>query len=627
MDKRAPPNMKKRRYTKKKQSQSSVMNRWVLTPTGSVKPKMENVTTVVRPALAPAPSPVMQKPKIEPPKPKTLMVSNPPIIHPTVKPKTLTVSNPPIIQPTVKPKILTLLPEPTKRSDLLGNKEQIKQFYEWLESKKNKDPDIRNSVLLSGGTGCGKTSLVRVALKECGFSTMLIDSAKVIDHADFSTEMKIAQKLVEISSRSQILGNPMAIVVEEIDVIYQLLGSVVDKTSQIVSAVRKLNHQSTPVIFTCTTMDVERVRQIRDVSSNIQMWTPKERDLIGLAKNISNFTSYFSANEDVIDTMAKECRGDIRKLLNSLIFYSRKVDNVNLDSSSTPEQVKSFFLASLQNNDSKKREIMHNFKTAIRTDPSLDIFETTRKVLADNAISTATSVLLCEIEPKRTTLMLHENYISVYSGTTIKNKVKNWPQSSGDVLDCIVKMSHMFVDTDRDDWVVSKDSDIYEEELAFIKATSCKVNRPATSTKVYRPFIEYTQHQAYDNIEKQIRTKKLTVGDKLQKYVAHENVEKDKLFILPHRVDKEDLLEQDLVLSVMSKDDVDVTKFNVMQLNDPKYEQLIKKINTGQKEHNSSFIVNATDRKPPKILKPQGKKRKVPQWTTVNPKKVKINIK
>ena len=107
---------------------------------------------------------------------------------------------------------------PKNSNEIIGNKKEIKWVRTWLNhfAGKEKFPNFKNGLLLSGKPGIGKTTMAHVLLKEAGYDIIEFNASEV------RSQKIIRDKLLSIINGSNIMKmvdnkKKTAIIMDEVD--------------------------------------------------------------------------------------------------------------------------------------------------------------------------------------------------------------------------------------------------------------------------------------------------------------------------------------------------------------------------------------------------------------------------
>ncbi|MBS7643446.1 replication factor C large subunit [Candidatus Bathyarchaeota archaeon] len=205
---------------------------------------------------------------------------------------------------------------PKSVSEIIGNEKAKSQFLNWL---KNWEIGTK-PVLLYGPPGVGKTTLVRVAAKEFGYSIIEMNAS------DFRTEekvMRIAGRAATECSLDSFLTNVKGSLVfmDEIDGIFG------KEDEGGVSAILRLSKEArAPVVLVANNPWDPKLRYLRGFCQMIRFYGIRTPTLVSFLARICRAEGIV-AEEAALRSIAEKVEGDVRSAVNDLqaLAEGRKV--------------------------------------------------------------------------------------------------------------------------------------------------------------------------------------------------------------------------------------------------------------------------------------------------------------
>jgi replication factor C subunit 1 len=270
---------------------------------------------------------------------------------------------------------------PKSIEEFVGNKQNVQPFIQWLlhwdaNNKKTK------CALISGVCGIGKSLFVDLLLNKCGFNIINLELDDERDKEYMNTVIKPL-----IKTKKTFDGQDNVLVVSEIDCIsdYGFISSLTE-------CIRTC---SIPIVCICDNRYDQSIKPLLNYCLDFKMSKPAYQDVYRLVYNVV-VNEKIRIKESEIKALYEQSNGDIRFVLNTLQFGSRK----------------------------GKKNIQ-----------STNIFDTTAKILSmeDTIESKYETYWLCnELHP----LLIQENYINnTLVANDIVRKLENVAYSADSMSD------------------------------------------------------------------------------------------------------------------------------------------------------------------------------------------------
>jgi replication factor C subunit 1 len=294
--------------------------------------------------------------------------------------------------------------KPTVLSDVVGNKEQINKFKDWLLNLSN----CKNqSIIISGNQGIGKTLIIKLILEEMNYNIRIINSNDIKDHRFYDDFYNYYNFTNSIYSKLNLnSNNKVALVFDETENI--TLGS--DK-KYIVNIYKENNkYKSFPLIFISNNQHTKLLYDLKKSCNEIIFSIPKKEELILLIENICIKENIKIDLDETIEKLLNFSQNDIRRLIILLQELSYHAINNTIDIN-----IMNTFIE-----NSKKKNIF------------VGLVESSKDIINDY-LDYDTIMKLYETEKVLLPLMIHENYI--------KKLNKNNNDNISDIFNSLINIS------------------------------------------------------------------------------------------------------------------------------------------------------------------------------------------
>jgi len=208
---------------------------------------------------------------------------------------------------------------PKRVSEVVGNKDSVKAFVEWMRSWELGKPS-KKAVLLYGPAGVGKTSLVLAYAREHGYDVVEVNAS------DWRNEERMRTVVGESSLQATLDGTTKKIIlVDEVD------GIAGREDAGGLSALRKIIDETrTPIALVANNPWDPRLASIRDRCLMLQFRRLRKSEVVKRLKEIASMEG-IKVTDAALKKLAERSEGDLRSAINDLqaIASGRRVVDVD----------------------------------------------------------------------------------------------------------------------------------------------------------------------------------------------------------------------------------------------------------------------------------------------------------
>ena len=274
---------------------------------------------------------------------------------------------------------------PKELSEIIGHKNQINKFKNWLDNIKSKPKN--NAIIISGNHGIGKTLTIQLILEKARYLVRIINPNEIkefrnLDDFDeyYNQNNSILSKLNFYKDKN----NKIALIFDETENI-----SLTSEKKYIMDIYKENNKtNSFPLIFISNNQHSKLLNDLKKNCEEIRFFSPFTIEIKNLIKIICN-NENFKINDvdELYDKIINFSQFDIKRLINilqELSFHYEKIEDI--------KTLDTFF------NKSRQKNI------------EIGLYEATEKLL-NNYNDYETVIKLYESEKVLLPLMIHEHYL------------------------------------------------------------------------------------------------------------------------------------------------------------------------------------------------------------------------
>lgn len=261
---------------------------------------------------------------------------------------------------------------PKSLKDFILKKEQIDTITKWLHDFKNNKKNCKNSLLLYGPPGIGKTTIANIILREFDYDVIEFNSS------DVRNQRLIKEKITEILGKVNVLDlmvhkhKNIGIIMDEIDGMSSGdrggMSELIKLMYPFKGNKKKTKNFSSKTPFVCVSNTVAE-KKFNDIKKNsvvVKLSEPNKFSMKKLIEKIMKLEK-FKMDEVMMNNIIKHSQYDYRRLINILEY----IFNNNSDYNNVNSVIKK---KNLSNNDNDK-ETSKDTKDIDKDDSDIDIDE------------------------------------------------------------------------------------------------------------------------------------------------------------------------------------------------------------------------------------------------------------
>ena len=295
---------------------------------------------------------------------------------------------------------------PTNLNEVIGVQQSIIEIKKWLNNFKNNEistNNFKNAILISGGTGVGKTLISHLILKEYQFDIIELNSSCL------RTSKELGDKIISVFEGKSIktMFNKSArssIILDEIDGIdnkkeytagdiikffnYETDKFYEKKKNKVLKKEKKYLINKNPIICTCNSID-KTLKGILTEVIHIHLNKPSEDEIFTLLKRV-NDNENIGLSDIILRLIVPYCQYDFRRTLYIIELVAG-------------------FISNKTNHDAN--EILNFIKKLGNKDVDIGIYEGLDYVFNDYSLTTDKLLDIYLVDINFMPFLIHENFL------------------------------------------------------------------------------------------------------------------------------------------------------------------------------------------------------------------------
>ncbi len=199
----------------------------------------------------------------------------------------------------------TELYRPTSLKEVVGNRDAIKGFNEWLNTWFRKMPEKRGALLI-GPPGVGKTATTLAMAKDAGLEIVEFNAS------DKRNKAVIEDQVMQAATQETLGGELRLILLDEVDGL-----SGTGDRGGIGAILKVLSITLHPIVMTANDPDNPKIKDLFKVSRVFRFSTIQEKDMLNVLRRIIE-SQQVHVDDVVLEYIVENARGDLRAAISDL---------------------------------------------------------------------------------------------------------------------------------------------------------------------------------------------------------------------------------------------------------------------------------------------------------------------
>ena len=230
---------------------------------------------------------------------------------------------------------------PKVLNDIIGNQQQIRNLEIWLDNwndkvlhnhkkeqtktgkklYKNENTNPR-AAIVSGPSGIGKTSAIRVLAKTKGYRTFELNASDKRNKDTINNSVGFLMNNTTLSSIDNSTNSKNLIIMDEID---GMAGS--EDKGGIKALIDIVKKTKVPIIFICNDIYSSKIKSLLNYCYDIRFYKPEKRQIVFRLMDICKKENIYIDNQ-TLNYIVESFGYDIRQVINYLDLCSRSKRNI-----------------------------------------------------------------------------------------------------------------------------------------------------------------------------------------------------------------------------------------------------------------------------------------------------------